>query len=110
VKVYPAGGSVFFNGKAAAGAIVRVHGVEAAMPRGVVQKDGTFALTTYEAGDGAPAGRYRVSVYWRRQGQEDGDEGPFLIPERYSRPESSGLEIEVKAAPENKLSAMVLKP
>ena len=110
VKVYPARGSAFFNGRPAAGAIVRVHGVEPAVPRAVVQKDGTFALTTYEAGDGVPPGRYRVSVYWRRQGQEDGDEGPFLIPERYSRPESSGLEIEVKAEPENNLSPFNLKP
>ena len=113
-NVYPVHGSVFFNSKPAAGAIVRVHGVEAngtaVLPRAVVQKDGTFSLMTFEAGDGVPAGRYRVSVYWRQQGREEGQEGPSLIPERYSRPETSGLEIEVKAEPENKLSPFILKP
>jgi len=110
VKIYPARGAVIFKGQPAAGAIVRVHGVAGATPRAVVRKDGTFALTTYEAGDGVPPGRYRVSVYWRRQGQEDGDEGPFLIPERYSRPESSGLEIEIKPEAQNDLSPFNLKP
>jgi hypothetical protein len=113
-KVYPVNGSVYFNGKPAAGATVRVHGVEGTggplMPRAVVQKDGTFALTTYEAGDGVAPGRYRASVYWRQQGREEGQEGPSLIPERYSRPETSGLEIEVKAEPENKLAPFILKP
>lgn len=113
-KVYPVHGAVFFNGKPAAGATVRVHGVEGAsgplMPRAVVQKDGTFALTTYETGDGVPPGRYRASVYWRQQGREEGQEGPSLIPERYSRPETSGLEIVVKAEPENKLAPFILKP
>lgn len=109
-KVYPARGSVYYNGKPAAGAIVRVHGVEGTMPRGIVQKDGSFTLTTYNASDGVPSGRYRVSVYWRQQGQEDGDEGPFLIPERYSRPESSGLEIEVKPEAQNDLPPFQLKP
>lgn len=113
-KVYPARGAVFFKGKPAAGAIVRVHGVEGVggslMPRAVVQKDGTFSLMTYEADDGIPAGRYRVSVYWRHQGQEGEQDGPSLIPERYTRPESSGLEVEIKAEPENKLSPFNLKP
>ena len=110
-KVYPARGSVSFKGKPAAGAIVRVHDVSGALvSRGVVQKDGTFALTTNEAGDGIPAGRYRVSVYWRRQTSDDEPDGPSLLPDRYSRPESSGLEIEVRAEPENKLSPFILKP
>lgn len=109
VKVYPARGSVFFKGQPAAGAIVRVHGIEGIIPRGIVQSDGTFALTTYEAGDGVPAGRYRASVYWRG-GHEEGQEGPSLIPERYSRPETSGLEIEIKPEAQNDLSPFNLKP
>ena len=113
-KVYPVHGAVFFNGKPAAGAVVRVHGVEAigeaVLPRAVVHQDGTFALSTYESGDGVPLGRYRASVYWRQQGREEGQEGASLIPERYSRPETSGLELEVKAEPENKLAPFILKP
>jgi hypothetical protein len=111
-KVYPARGAVFFNGKPAAGAVVRLHapGGAAVLALGTVQPDGAFALTTYESGDGAPAGRYRASVSWRRQGPEEGQEGPPLIPQRYFSPESSGLEVEIKAEPENRLAPFVLKP
>lgn len=111
VKVYPVRGSVFFNGMPAAGAVVRVHGAGGeVLSRGVVQKDGAFSLTTYEAEDGVPAGHYRVSVYWRRPVAEGERDGPSLIPERYSRPESSGLEVEIKPGGDNALSPFHLKP
>ncbi len=111
-KVYPARGEVLFNGKPATGAVVRLHAPEGAsiLALGTVLTDGSFALTTYESGDGAPAGRYRVSVSWRRQALEEGQEGPPLIPPRYFSPESSGLEVEIKADPENHLPSFVLQP
>ena len=113
VKVYPTHGAVFFNEKPAAGAVVRVHGadgiVSSVLSRGVVQTDGSFSLTTFEADDGVPAGHYKVSVYWRQPGHDEGQDGSSLISERYSRPETSGLEVEVQAVPENKLSPIILK-
>jgi hypothetical protein len=110
VKVYPARGSAFFKGRPAAGAIVRVHGVEAAVPRGVVQKDGTFALTTYEAGDGVPPGRYRVECLLASARAGGRRRGAVLDSRTYSRPETSGLEIEVKPEAQNDLSPFNLKP
>ena len=111
-KVYRASGTVFFNGEPATGAVVRLHAVQGAsiVALGTVRADGAFSLTTYESGDGAPAGRYRASVSWRQQGLEEGEEGPRLIPERYFSPETSGLEIEIKAEPENRLSPFALQP
>jgi hypothetical protein len=111
-KVYPARGAVFYNGKPAAGAVVRLHASQSAsiLALGLVRPDGSFALTTYESGDGAPAGRNRVSVSWRRQGLEEDQTGPALIPQRYFSPESSGLEVEIKAQAENQLSPFTLKP
>lgn len=35
---------------------------DAVSPRGAIRDDGTFRLTTFADGDGAPAGRYRVLV------------------------------------------------
>jgi hypothetical protein len=111
-RVYPARGAVFYNDRPAAGAVVRLHAPQGAsiLALGIAQSDGSFALTTYESGDGAPAGRYRVSVSWRRQGLEEGQEGPPLIPQRYFAPESSGLEVEIKAEAENRLPPFTLKP
>jgi hypothetical protein len=106
--VFPARGELFVNGKPAVGAVVRLHADQPAaevplLPRGVVKADGSFVVTTYKTGDGAPAGRYRVSVIWQRRGPEDADEGKTLLPERYSRPESSGLQIEIMPRTENKI-------
>ena len=67
---HPASGRISVNGQAPAGALVQLHPVGPApdernsRPWGLVAEDGTFALSTYEAGDGAPAGEYAVTVTW----------------------------------------------
>src|SRR5262245_57019000 len=67
---YPVSGKVLVKGKEADGAIVRLWpaeggGPDAARPLGYVQPDGGFQLTTYKENDGAPAGKYKVTVEWR---------------------------------------------
>lgn len=106
VPVYPAGGTFTHNGKAAAGAIVILHPVDPAAapvkPRGKVGPDGTFRLTTYETGDGAPAGEYAVTAYWPKPpapGQPDNDDGPDLFNGRHLRPETPVARITVAAGP-----------
>ena len=74
--------------------------------RGVIQSDGTFRLTTIETGDGALTGEYRITVvaYAPHPGEPGRTEPAetvtrvpatikrgFLIPERYTNPETSGL-------------------
>jgi hypothetical protein len=59
----------------------------------VTGDDGSFAAGTRQAGDGALAGRYRVTVVWRSPTGDD-DQAPNLLPPGYARPESSGLEIQ----------------
>ena len=68
--VYPVHGRVIdARGKGAAGAVVVLHPVDAGdkdadRPVGKTDEDGRFTLTTYNEGDGAPAGEYRITITW----------------------------------------------
>src|SRR5215475_11519546 len=68
-SVYPARGQVLFEGEPTPHALVVLHPVsaenkETPRPQGKVDADGAFTLSTYDAGDGAPAGEYVVTVQW----------------------------------------------
>jgi hypothetical protein len=72
--VFPVKGQVFVKSQPAEGALVvlRPEGDPnpeewpAGFPRGNVAADGTFQVSTYGTGDGAPAGTYTVLVQWRK--------------------------------------------
>jgi hypothetical protein len=105
-NVYPVTGKVFFEGQPATGALVAFHPVgdseQNVLPHAVVAADGTFQLTTFRKHDGAPPGRYQVTVVWRvrRVGAEPGDDDDgFVLTPRYLRPTQSGLLAEVKQEP-----------
>jgi hypothetical protein len=99
----PVAGKVLVNGKPAEHATVVFHpvggaGPDAVRPRGKVGPDGAFALTTYDGGDGAPAGEYRVTVELWLAGRPD--EGPSnRLPAKYADPATSGLTATVGAGP-----------
>ncbi|MBR9804003.1 hypothetical protein GYB59_20955 [bacterium] len=69
-STYPARGIVSINGLPPAGAIIQLHptgdsvDVRKSVPWALVEEDGTYTLTTYEPGDGAPAGEYAVTIKW----------------------------------------------
>jgi hypothetical protein len=98
-RVYPVSGKVLFEGKPAARAIVKFYAVDAAekqggqavVPQGIVGEDGSFRLTTYRSEDGAPAGKYNVSVFWANPSKGGDDYDKPLIPARYLNAETSGL-------------------
>ena len=75
-----------------------------------MQPDGSFAASTYDAGDGVPQGEYVVTVQWRKIVKSGSDyvPGPSLLPAKYSRPETSDLIIRV-AAGNNNLPPIALK-
>jgi hypothetical protein len=118
--VYPVTGEVFFKGAPADGAVVWLHpvesiGADASNPASKpplcakVQSDGSFKISTYGVNDGAPVGRYRVSVMWTNGQGSDGSE-KHLLPARLMDPRKSGLPIvEIKAGP-NVLPAFKLTP
>src|SRR5262249_36217051 len=69
--VHPVRGSIFVDGQPAADAFVLFHPVSdpdryPTKAFGRVGKDGSFRLSTYDTGDGAPAGDYAVTITWRR--------------------------------------------
>ncbi|MCU0963252.1 MAG: hypothetical protein MUF48_24430 [Pirellulaceae bacterium] len=116
VPVVPVEGALTFDGKPVPGALVVFHPTDAALldkvppPRATVREDGTFKLTTYTADDGAPVGAYQVTVEWRKLVDKDGDvkAGPNVLPERYTRPKTSGLVARVVEGA-NRLPQFVVK-
>lgn len=69
----PAGGKVMFQKSTPAeGAMVVFHPTNydtekriGGKPFATVEADGSFSLTTFEKGDGAPEGEYGVTIEWR---------------------------------------------
>lgn len=71
--------------------------------RGIIE-DGEFRLGTYEQSDGAVAAKFKVAVTVAPPIDYDPDDGkkpPVGAKAKYNRPETSGLEIEVKPDVEN---------
>jgi len=99
LQVFPVKGQLLWEGQPAAGAVVYFHlttetvdaqnPAKGRRPWGRVAADGTFELTTYVKNDGAPKGRYRVSVYWVKGAGND--EATPLLPESFMNPATSGL-------------------
>jgi hypothetical protein len=108
--VYPVHGKVLDgSNKPAVGALVVFHPVNATdddpnKPRGYVEEDGSFALTTYDKGDGAPEGEYVATVEWRppRKTPFEPDPGDKLNG-RYSDPKKSPHRFKVEKGAGNEL-------
>ncbi len=91
------------GGKPLAEAMVVFHPLEPKSrihpkPMAYCDEQGRFQLMTYQAGDGAPAGRYAITVELRAPrpiGEEIVRDGPNTLPARYGRPETSPLALQV---------------
>jgi hypothetical protein len=105
--VFPVRGQVLYEDKPTPGALVLFHPLndsdpQAPRPVARVGADGNFAPTTYNGEDGAPAGEYSVTVAWVKEvdnqsaPREEQREPRNLLPERYSRPETSGLRVHIQ--------------
>src|SRR4051812_16021638 len=78
VTTHPTKGTITYQGQPIGGAFLALHpkvGAAADVPTAtaVVQSDGTFAVTTYDAGDGVPEGDYLVTVQWRKATKSGGE-------------------------------------
>ncbi len=101
--VYPVSGEVFYKGKPAEGAQVTFvprddNDPKLPRPGAQVRKNGSFRLSTYASYDGAPAGRYAITIVYRSSARKENDEnvGPDLLQGRYADPKTTPLAAEVK--------------
>jgi len=88
---------------------------ERAVVSGVVQENGTITLTTFQEGDGAPAGPYQIMLKeppipldW--DVDTHGDLPPAQIPEKYKSYRTSDLTVEITPGGENRLDIQIEKP
>lgn len=89
---HPARGQITINGKPPSGAVVELRStgeqpdVRNSRPWAVVGDDGSFAFSTYETGDGAPVGDYKLVVRWppdvNQPSLVDRLGGAFATPDR----------------------------
>jgi len=132
VPVYPASGSVTLFGAPLAGATV-AFAPSAGQPTaiGTTDSSGNFTLTTYEFGDGAAAGNFRVVISKSAVAANSGSgnlngsdheaaeaalsghsaeaeaASANLIPANYSSSTETPLSAEVKAGGENKFTLAI---
>lgn len=125
LPVYPVSGTLKLKGEPASGAHVVFHPTtpiqlpsakegtpgEPVSPTAVVQPDGTFKVTSFVGGDGAPAGDYSVTVTWLKTITKNGqpEAGPNVIPPAYAKAESTPLKVTVKSE-SNTLEPWDIKP
>jgi hypothetical protein len=102
LPVHPVSGQIIFEGKPAVGAMVVLHRVSEPLPPDVspvatTGADGGFQISTYQAGDGAPAGDYVATVEWRKVVGQGGSSapGPNVIPAKYGKRDSSPLKVTI---------------
>lgn len=125
VKLVPASGKLTAGGKPLANVVVGLHGQGGRIVTGTTNESGEFALGTFKPGDGAPPGRYRVTLApgptqvidenrsvsmeeaLERRGKTEPPAPPVTIPEAYRDPKTSPLEVEIKEGEKNFLELKI---
>jgi hypothetical protein len=116
VKVYPVHGKVVDEkGKPAAGAQVFFHpvsppggNVEAVV--GTTDDSGVYRLTTYTAGDGAPAGQYVVTVCWYEPKKSPfGPPPKDILCGKYASRETSPFKFAVEPTAGNEMPLITVR-
>lgn len=110
---YPITGIVTVDGKPEEQVQVTCHSVGTSKvvtsSSAYTKPDGSFSIGTYEAGDGAPPGQYRLTFMWGQINLLSGRyEGPDKLNDRYSEPEDSLFSVTVENGTENNLGEIAL--
>ncbi len=106
-KTVPVTGTVTYRNAAVDGAKVMFMAPNAPPATGTTDAQGKFTLTTFENGDGAAEGSYKVSITKRQEVPDPKQpDSPYkltkdLLPVRYSNPTQTDLTAEVKAGQPN---------
>jgi hypothetical protein len=107
LQVYPVSGKVTVNGQPVEGAEVVFYGATPDLtgpgtpaPVGTTDANGEFRLRSYDPEDGAPAGKFNVTVIWREPIPPNADREMYQpkdrLQGRYSDPKKSGLTATVE--------------
>jgi len=112
-RTHPVSVSAEFGGKPAVGAHLIFHpetGQEDrdGLPSAVVSADGTFTVSTYRDGDGAPAGHYVVTAQWFPVAS-DGSVGVNALDKSYANRVASPLQATIREGP-NEIPVFRLDP
>jgi len=118
--VFPAGGEVTYKGSPVADASIVFRSNDPSAPvsaSGKSDSSGRFTLMTYQAGDGAVAGKHQVIVikaeveggdpsYYDTSSPNYGKTPPktttrYLVPQKYSTFEKSGLSADISESGKN---------
>jgi hypothetical protein len=103
LKTYTVTGKVTYKGKAVPnGTINFIPDGPGPSATGELQKDGTFTLKTYTAGDGAVAGKHKVVVVALADQKDALPEArsptpPAIVPNKFTSPATSTLTADVQA-------------
>jgi hypothetical protein len=108
-KTFPATGVVTFKGEPLPNAVVSFIPAGGRPAAGMTNAQGEFSLSTFKAGDGAMPGMHRVALGEPAVEMKEGDYSvpepkPPRFPVKYTDPNQSGLEFEVKPGAENKFT------
>jgi len=106
LPVYPASGKVTSGGQPVEGAKVVFYGATPDLtgkgtpaPTGVTDASGVFHLRSYDPDDGAPVGKFNVTIYWPEPIPPGADTEMYQrkdrLKGRYTDPQKSGLTAEV---------------
>jgi hypothetical protein len=106
VEVFPVSGRVLVRGQPAEGAEVafyptspKLKGRKMPGPVGTTDAKGQFQLRSYEPGDGAPAGEFKVTIVWPAPPPPNAS-GVFNLKDRlagrYADPQTSTLTAQVE--------------
>jgi len=109
-RVVPAGGKVTYKGEPIAKGTV-VFTPDKGRPATGAIENGSFILSTYAEGDGALPGKYKVGVVVTEEVPTKGGDNTtkYIVPQKYSDPEQSGLTAEVPSGGKKDLQIDVPK-
>lgn len=112
---HPATGSIEYKGKPIEAAELTLFPLDPSIPESVRPKgrstaDGKFELGTYAQSDGAPAGKYKVTVVRNQVAVSKNTivTKPNDLPVKYSNLSSTDLVVEIVAG-KNEIPALLLR-
>jgi len=102
-ETIPVCGEVYVDGQPAAMLQIQCHPVEGmdtqqpTITQAVTDQEGKFQLATYEAGDGAPVGEYKLTFVWQNFSAVAASySGPDKLKKRYADPGKSPFPLRVE--------------